>query len=209
MGAIPTSDLPGHKQLHDRVCDAIALCQESRDVEFKESAPWQTLRWKITRTALAMGNLRDGGIIIVGLSERGRVWDCDGIRDEHASTFDPDTIIDQVNAYVSPHIDLNVVLVPYEGKSYLTISVREFDDTPLVCKKNGNEGLQEGHVYIRPPGMAKTTKVIDARQMHELLELAAEKRARKLLEMARRIGLAVAEVGPSEDDKFDTELQGL
>jgi predicted HTH transcriptional regulator len=156
-----------------------------------------------------MGNLRDGGIVIVGLSERDRTWDCSGVLDEHANTFDPDVVIEQINAYVSPHVDLDVVLVLYQGKNYLAISVHEFEDTPLVCKKNGSEGLQEGHVYIRPTGRARTTKVTDARQMHDLLEVATEKRARKLLETARRIGLAIGEAGPSENDKFDAELRDL
>ena len=41
-----------------------------KSVDFKESAPWNDLKWQIIRTALAMGNLRDGGIIVVGASER-------------------------------------------------------------------------------------------------------------------------------------------
>ncbi len=45
-----------------------------------------------------------------------------------------------------------------------------------------------------------------AEQMHVLLELAAEKRARRLLEVFHRIGL---EAKPTERDKFDKELEGL
>jgi len=62
MGAIPTSDMLGHKKLHDRVYNALDRCQESKSVDFKESASWGKLKWKIIRTIIAMGNLRDGGI---------------------------------------------------------------------------------------------------------------------------------------------------
>jgi predicted HTH transcriptional regulator len=71
MGAIPVSTFPGHKQLHERVVTALNLCQESRNVDFKEPASWSNLQVHIARTSMAMANLRDGGIIIVGVSERG------------------------------------------------------------------------------------------------------------------------------------------
>lgn len=63
-----------------------------------------------------------------------------------------------------------------------------------------------GEFYVRPAGRPRTTKVTSADDMHELLELAAEKRARRILEVAHRIGLK-----PSETDtqRFDDELGGL
>jgi hypothetical protein len=39
MGAIPTSDLPGHQLLHARVVNALDRCQESQGIDLKESAP--------------------------------------------------------------------------------------------------------------------------------------------------------------------------
>ena len=55
--------------------------------------------------------------------------------------------------------------------------------------------------------MAKTKMVTDAREMHWLLELAAEKRARSFLETARRVGMEIS-VG-SAPDPFAQELGGL
>jgi predicted HTH transcriptional regulator len=69
--AIPTSDMPGHRALHDRVVAALDTCVESQSIDFKESAPWEALQFKIIRTALAMANLRDGGVVVVGVGERG------------------------------------------------------------------------------------------------------------------------------------------
>jgi hypothetical protein len=209
MGAIPTSDMPGYKRLHDRIFNALGRCQESQGIDFKESAPWKSLKWRIICTALAMGNLRDGGIIVIGASEREQIWVLTGILQEHLETYDVDTVIDVVNKYASPHVDLDIVIVKYRnGKDFLAIQIREFADTPIVCKKNGPEGkrLFEGAVYIRPPGLARTTKIMNASQMHDLLELAAEKRARRLLEVSRRVGLVPAS---TSKEQFDKELDGL
>lgn len=209
MGAIPTSEMPGHKSLHERALSALDRCQELQGVDFKESAAWQVLQWKIIKTVLGMGNLRDGGIIVIGASERSETWDLTGIKPDHLSTYDVDDIIGRTNAYVSPHVDLDIVTVRYRNeKVFLVVQVREFEDTPLVCKKNGpdDEDLYEGTVYVRPPGMARTTKITDATQMHDLLELAAEKRARRILEVSRRVGLVSS---PSFSEQFDRELEGL
>lgn len=203
---MPTSDMPGHRQLHLRVEQALDTCQESQDIDFKESAAWDDLKWRVVKTALSMGNLRDGGIVVLGASERGTSWDLTGITDAHLATYDVDVVTDVINSYISPHVDLDIVLVKYRsGKNFLAIQVHEFDKIPLVCRKNGQAGLVEGGVYIRPPGMARSTRIMNAQQMHDLLELSAEKRARRILEVGRRVGL----VPESARNQFDEELGGL
>ena len=167
MGAIPTSDMPGHRQLHERVVNALDRCQESQGIDFKESAPWESLKWRIIHTALAMGNLRDAGIIVIGASERGTAWELAGIKPEHLITYNVDNIIDFINKYASPNIDLDIVIIKHgNGADFLAIQVREFNDTPIVCKKNGpsGKGIFEGGVYVRPPGIAKTTRVMRHRR---------------------------------------------
>lgn len=210
MGAIPTSDMPGHTKLHERVYNALDRCQESKSVDFKASATWDDVKWRLIRTIIAMGNLRDGGIIAIGASEEGDSWKLTGIASDHLSTYDVDDIIDVVNKYASPPVKIEIVLVKYRnGKFFLAIQVHEFDDTPFVCKKNGHDSYKKlcaGEFYVRPAGKPRTTKVVSAEEMHDLLELAAEKRARRILEVAHRIGLR-----PTENaiQRFDEELGGL
>ena len=43
MSAIPASDMPGHRKLYERVHNPLDRCQESKSVDFKESAPWNNL----------------------------------------------------------------------------------------------------------------------------------------------------------------------
>jgi hypothetical protein len=212
MAAIPTSDLPGHKQLHEKVIISLERCQESQSVEFKESATWESLKWRAIQAALAMGNLRDGGLIIIGVSQRGDQWNLTGVQAEHLETYDVDIVTDQINKYASPHVDVDVVAVKYHEKVFLVLQFHEFAETPLVCKKNGAESeeagrlIREGYVYVRPPGMARTTRITNAAQMAELLQLAAEKRARRILEVSHRIGM----ISPHADqEKFARELQDV
>ena len=125
MGAIPRSDLAGHRRLHERAAVALDRCQESEDVDFKESADWDSLKWRITHSALGMGNLRDGGLILIGIAQRDDRWDLTGIDPAHLATYDPDVISAQVNAYISPHVDLDVVVVHHhDSRQYLAIYVR-------------------------------------------------------------------------------------
>lgn len=209
MGALPTSDMPGYKRLHDRVLNALGRCQETQGIDFKESAPWGSLKWRIITTALGMGNLRDGGIIVIGASERGQTWELTGITNEHLNTYNPDVIIDVINKYSSPSVEMDIVLVKYRNdRDFLAIQINEFEHTPIVCKKNSPTagGIIEGAVYIRPPGVARTTRVMNSAQMHDLLELAAEKRARRILEVSRRIGLVSRS---TSTERYDEELEGL
>jgi hypothetical protein len=156
-----------------------------------------------------MGNLRGGGIIIIGVSQRDDTWQLDGISPEHLATFDVDNFTDQVNAYVSPYVDLTLVSVEYSSKKcFLAIAVGEFIDTPLVCKKNAPspKDLAEGSIYIRSYGKPGTTRVMRAEQLHDLLELAGEKRARRIIEVSHRIGLVT---GTSSIEYFAREIATL
>lgn len=210
MGAIPTSDMPGHRKLHERVHNALDRCQESKSVDFKESSRWDDIKWQLIRTIIAMGNLRDGGIIVIGASESGNSWNLTGIENSNLNTYDVDNIIDAVNKYASPPIKIEIVLVEYKNKKkFLAIQIHEFSDTPFVCRKNGPEDTKKlcaGEFYVRPSGKPRTTKVITSEEMHDLLELAAEKRARRILEVAHRIGLKPSE---TSTQRYNEELEGL
>ncbi len=201
---IPTSDLLGHESLRSRVYAALDTCIETQGVEFKESAPWKTLQSKIVRTTLAMANLRDGGVIVIGVSQRDNTWALSGIANDHLETYDVDHVTEFVNRYASPAVTIHLVLVQRAGRNFLAVEVSEFADTPIVCRKDGVE-LRQGAIYVRPPGHARTTEVRTAQELHDLLELAAEKRARRILETARRVGLQP----PSATRPFDDELEGL
>jgi predicted HTH transcriptional regulator len=168
------------------------------------------MKLQLIKTIMAMANLRDGGIIIIGASESGDSWELTGVQPEHLSTYDVDDVIDSVNTYASPPVALEVVLVTYRNNNqFLAFRVHEFTDTPIVCKRNapdGNKKMAAGEFYVRPLGKPRTTKIASADEMHDLLELAAEKRARRILEVAHRVGFIPPEAAAQ---RFDEELGGL
>lgn len=211
--ALPTTDMNGYSKLRERIVFALDRCQEQQWLDFKESQPWPELKWRLLKTIMAMANLRDGGLIVIGISERGDAWDLTGIAPEHLRTFDSDDILDQVTKYASPVVTLDVVLHRHDdGKEYLAINVHRFSETPVVCKSNGPSELQSrdritaGDVFVRPPGKPQTERVMDASRLHELLELAAETRARRMLEVAHRVGFTPPE---SSQMRFDKELSSI
>lgn len=210
--ALPSSTLPGHRQLHERVIVALGRCQENQDVDFKEAGDWVGLKWKIIRTSMAMANLRDGGVIVVGVSERNHTWSLTGVDATQLATFEPDVIVDQVNKYASPAVALDIVQLEHEGLVYVAIQPRQFSESPIVCKRNGPDGsgVSRGRIYIRPSGKAETSEVRDAQELHDLLELAAERRMRRTLEMLGRVGLLEHVLtAPSDAGRYDEELEGL
>ena len=213
MASIPRTDTPGYRQLHEQVGNALDRLQEAPDIEFKESASWNTLKWKIVRTALAMGNLRDGGILIVGVSQREGQMPLTGINQTDLETYDRDNIADQFERF-SPDIKFTLVQAPYRDNDYLAFEFQEFREIPLICKRNGpdGEGLEAGVVYVRPrEGRPRSTKVTDAAQMRELLDLAADKAARRIIERGIRAGLEFpAGARPlTVIEQFERELEGL
>lgn len=206
MSAIPSSNLPGHRYLHDRVISALELCQESQDLEFKQSGAWEDLKYKIVRTALSMANRRDGGVIVVGVAERDQTWVREGMEASHLQTFDEDIANDFLNRYASPPMAIRFVFVEHESKQYLAVSVPEFERSPIICKKEADRELQKGAIYVRPPGKPRTTRAMEASEIAEVLELASEKLARIFLRQARNVGMR-----PPDDAEraFDAELGGL
>lgn len=206
MAGIPPSTAAGLRRLHERAITALGRQHESRDVEFKTSAPWSDLEFKLIKTIMAMANLRDGGVILVGVGESDKP-DLAGIKAADLATYDIDEINDRVGRYASPHVDLEFGVATFESKQFLVIHVREFADSPVVCKKaHDSASIVCGAVYMRTPGKPQTTRVMDASQMHELLELAAEKRARRILEVSRRVGMVPEEPAAK---RFADQLGGL
>jgi len=188
------------------------LLQEARAVDFKRAAPWDQLKQGIPKDILAMSNLRDGGIIVVGIEEGDKEWKCTGMTEEQLNTYNADNMIDHVNKYASPPVTFDVVKhTDMEGLTYLVMQTHEFEETPVVCKRNCADELREGAFYIRPHGKSESREVQTADEMHDLLDLAVEKRTRNFLRRIDRVGfdLEKMQLKKTDADRFDRELEGL
>jgi predicted HTH transcriptional regulator len=207
MAPVPDSTLPGYDLLRERIDSYLDLLSESRNLDFKESQPYDVLKYKIIKAALAMSNIRNGGLVIIGVSERGPEWALDGISPAHLATYDVDVMLDQIHAHASP-VGVDVITHVRDSKTFLVISIHEFESDLVICRKDGpaGEGIEKGRVYVRPAGKPQSRAVMSSEEMREITDLAAEKKARQLIAASERIGMVAA---PGAQEKFDEELDEL
>jgi hypothetical protein len=215
MGAIPSSDLEGHESIKERVNAALSLLAEGRSVEFKGPEKWEALSSGLAKDILAMSNIRDGGIIIIGIEKTGKIL---GLSKEQLETYDTDVMIDFINKYASPSITLDIVTHKYRTeniteniseRTLLIIQIHEFEELPIICKKGNSDELKQAGIYFRPIGKPESRLIREGSEMGELLEIAVEKKIKKWFVQQKRIGLNLEQVGQSDKEKFEKELDGL
>jgi hypothetical protein len=173
---------------------------EERNLEYKQSMSWNDAdsRGNLIKRIMSMANIRDGGVVVVGMREDGDIYTPEGVQDDHLSTFRGDNISTDVNEYASPFVELSVDNVLYETKPFVVIQVREFAEMPVVCRKTGPAGLREGALYTRSHRKPETVEVSSEPEMREILELAVDKGIRKLFTRLERVGLHVPLITPAE-----------
>lgn len=159
-----------------------ANASERRDLEYKRGGSWESLRYKIARAALAMSNLEGGGRIIVGVQEDGNDgYDLAGMTQDHARTYKKDDISDFVNKYADPHAQVDVCGFCDGSKHFVVIDVLEFEETPVICKKDHKKDMRRGRIYARPHRKNESTPDLTAHEMKEIVENAVDKGIRKQL----------------------------
>ncbi len=181
-------------------------------MEYKESGPWSDLKGKIAKTALGMANIRDGGTIIIGISERSGHFEMDGASVEHLATYDPDEIQDYIHRFADPYVRTELQRFEYDNKSFVAITVHEFDEIPVICKRDGPEGsgLRSRLILTRSYRKPETVAVPSQTEMREIIDVATEKGIRSFLEKAQRVGLLREGArGQSEAERFEKQREGL
>lgn len=193
--------------MRERVDTALALNTEAPSVEFKAGAKWDTLKAAIVKTALAMSNLLDGGLIIVGRPEDTSLKD--GVSAADLESYDPDIMRDQFDAYASPRVVVSIAQFDLAGSLYVAIDVSGFEEDPVVCKKDlgPDRVLRQGAIYIRPfGGRPRTVPIATAEEMRSVVELAIDKRSAAFEARARRRGY---ERNPGDAACYSGELADL
>jgi len=195
----------------DPIVRALQRPVETRDTEFKESQPFDTLKWRIVKTCMAMANLRDGGRIIIGVSERTGRLEAVGMHPDHESEYNQDDLYAIVNRYARPPVALTLRVVDYDGKRFIAIEIREFSRVPIFCgvgtpPESGKDQLRVGDIPGRSRDRIATSKIHDVDLVAEVIEVAAEKRAAEIIATAQRIGLRLP---PADRDHFAEERRNF
>jgi hypothetical protein len=193
--------------------EALALDRESRWLEVKGPGARSDghMMAKVAHAALGLGNLRDGGHLVIGIDDTAIANLLPGLTEEQlASWVAHDDLARKLANYADPPLQFNVAPVELStGSKVAVIEVFEFADIPHFCARDYGEVLQKGALYTRPRRIPETSVVSSAVEMREVVELAIEKRLRAYVETAERANVVISTeaipVTPSDNEKYDAE----
>lgn len=149
---------------------------ELREFEVKGPGDLQDKAYcaKVARAAMAMGNLRDGGLVCLGIDDTQLAAMVPGLSAERfAAWSDYDDVHDALGRYSDPAVSFHLTpLTLSNGANVVVLKVSEFEQVPHICKKEYPGTLQKGAAYVRPPGKPQSIAIPSASEMRELLDLA-------------------------------------
>lgn len=195
--------------LPDELAALIRFPAELRAVEYKRELDWGSAdhRVKLTRTAMALSNLQDGGYIVIGVAEKPKgTFTSVGLSEEAVAALNPDDISEFVNKYADPPVLLEVRSGEVDRKRFCIVSVRPFVEVPTVCKQTGGASgeLRSGAVYVRSIRKRETALVSSQDEMRELIDRAVDMQIEKL---RRRLPGSFGERPPQREQREDLNIE--
>lgn len=185
---------------------------EQRGVEFKSAGDRTDRAFlaNVARAVLALANQRDGGYVIVGLSEDGIDAAGTGLSDEQLKQWlSFDDVTDQINAYADPpvRIQLGRGELP-DGRCVAIIEVAEFSEIPILSKKDYPKRIVARQLYTRSMAKPESSTSMTQNELREVIALATEKQLARFLETAQKAGvhLSQAETTAARDE-FAAQVQ--
>lgn len=198
--------------LKHRLLAQIKQRKESRNLEFKKSMRWYDnyAKGTITKAILAMSNIEDGGFIVIGVKEdkKTRKNILTGVaKKKYLDSYIEENMKRKVRKYADPYVDFEVdsILDRQDNKTYIVIRVREFKDSPVICKADWREyDMHKGKIYTRRDDPPESTEVNSEYFMREILDLAVSKYVKKTLKLF--VYPKTAPVEEKQKVKADKEL---
>jgi len=161
----------------DVLIQLITHGREERNLEYKRDVSWKdtTIQAKLIKSILAMSNIPNGGAIVIGVEQKGEEFTPNGLSDGNLKTFTQDSLSSRVSTFADPYVEITVTHVSYESANYVVIQVMEFAEIPVLCKRDGKEGLSIGHLYTRPHRKIESVLVPSQIEMREIVNMAVDK----------------------------------
>src|SRR5699024_8138875 len=94
---------------------------ENPSLDFKADSPLRVQR--LAKDIIAMSNVRDGGLIVIGVS------------DGNLTTYNKDHMKDKLTKYTDPPVDFDLHFPSdNNGKTFVVIKVHPFKEIPVICE---------------------------------------------------------------------------
>jgi hypothetical protein len=178
--------------------EILALGHELRSFEVKGPGDLSDKAYcaKIARAAMAMGNLRDGGLVCLGIDDTQMAAMTPGLsQPQLADWSDYDNVHDAFARYAEPPVAFHLLpLQLSNGVDVVVLEVSEFDHVPHICNRDYPGALQNGATYVRPHGKPQSVAVPTAVEMRELLDLAIDKGVGEFVRRLRDAGLSLGAI---------------
>jgi len=161
---------------------------EMRNLEFKQPFKWSDdnsiwLREKVIKAVLGFSNTKDGGNIVIGVTENdnsppARV----GLSTAELRSFSYDDTKGQIDSFGSSEISFMVKEAEDKDKYFIVIQVSEFEELPIICKKDSQtkDVMRRGDIYCRLLSGNISTGKVTEKEMRKIIEMAIDKGNRRL-----------------------------
>ncbi|MDR7191019.1 hypothetical protein J2Y46_003877 [Microbacterium sp. BE35] len=197
---------------NEQLAAIIEVGYEQRSVEFKSAGDRtdRSFLANVARAVLALANQRDGGHVIIGLSEAGIDAAESGLtNDQLRQWLSFDDVSDQINSYADPpvRIQLGQGRLP-NGRLVAIIEVAEFSEIPILSKKDYPQRIAAKQLYTRSMAKPESSASLTQNELREVIALATEKQLARFLETAQRAGIQLGqgEVAAARD-QFAAQIQ--
>ena len=151
---------------------------------------------KVAKAVLAMANRRDGGKVIVVVDEvdGGSLISLQptGMTEAQLQSWGHDDVVENLAKFADPFVTVSTQRVEHDGRTFVVLTVDEFEEVPVLCRHPFEGVLRQGACYVRRRGRIETSEIPTHVEMRELLDLATEKGIRRFLSQVHRAGLDIA-----------------
>ena len=167
----------------------ITAAGETPNVDAKGPMTWDggEASASLAKDVMAFANCRDGGVIVIGKSENPKgTFILEGVAKEQAASFETTNVATWINNRCQPPVHVTCNQVELNGKLFLVLRVREFDDVPVICTKDYGDAkkmsLRAGTLYVRTANV-ESAPLQTIEQLRSLIGLATLKKGDQLLKM--------------------------
>jgi hypothetical protein len=164
---------------------------------------------KVIRASLSMGNLRDGGHVVIGIDDNDPAALLPGLSEAELDTWLAyDDVARKMAEYADPPLRFDVARMELSSSAeVVVIQVFEFADIPHLCAREYQDVLRKGALYVRPRKVPETSEVASSLEMRDVIHLATEKALRAYVETAQLAGIGLVVSGDTTTSNLPNDIE--